>query len=85
MLTKYSNIIESIHISDQFSGNSPPPEQTEASMKAPETKKMVTVSFFISEKTVMEDQKICLQLVIYLIGKLTLRFVENFRKTFPFR
>lgn len=71
MLQKYGDVIESIHISDQFTGSVVPPEQTEASMKPPETKKMVTVSFFISEKTPMEDYCVCLQLVIYLIGMLT--------------
>ena len=74
MLQKYSDVIESIHISDQFTGNVVPPEQAEASMKPPETKKMVTVSFSISEKTAMEDQKICLQLVIYLIGEFSLTY-----------
>lgn len=68
MLHKYQNVIESIHISDQFTGNVVPPEQTEASMKPPETKKMIIVSFFISEKTAMEDFRPLLQLVIYLIG-----------------
>jgi len=70
MLQKYSDVIEYIHISDQYSGNVVPAEQTEASMKPPETKKMVTVSFFISEKTPMEDYCVCLQLVLYLVDKL---------------
>lgn len=70
MLHKYSDIIESIHISDQFTGPQPA-EQAEASMKPAETKKMITVSFFINEKTGnMEDFKPLVQLVIYLIDKL---------------
>lgn len=70
MLHKYSDIIESIHISDQFTGPQPA-EQAEASMKPAETKKMITVSFFINEKTGnMEDFKPLVQLVIYLVDKL---------------
>lgn len=77
MLQKYSDVIESIHISDQFTGNVVPPEQAEASMKPAETKKMVTVSFYISEKVPMEDYCVCLQLVFYLVGMPISTVVEN--------
>ncbi|CRK99942.1 CLUMA_CG013241, isoform A [Clunio marinus] len=68
MLHKYNNVIESIHISDQYVGVQV--EQEGPVMKQPETKKMLIVSFFISEKTDMEEFRPLLQLVIYLIDKL---------------
>lgn len=71
MLNKYSDIIESIHISDQFSGPQPAEQAEGTAMKLPETKKMVVVSFNMPEKNYeMEDFKPMLQLVIYLVGKL---------------
>lgn len=69
MLHKYNNVIDSIHISDQYVGSQP--DQEGQPMKQPETKKMLVVSFFMNEKTDMEELRPLLQLVIYLIGKQT--------------
>lgn len=70
MLNKYSDIIESIHISDQFSGPQPAEQAEGTAMKLPETKKMVVVSFNMPEKNYeMEDFKPMLQLVMYLVGE----------------
>lgn len=66
MLNKYPNI-ESIHISDVFTG---PQDTEQQQLKQPETKKMLIVSFFIPEKSDMEEMHQLLQLVIYLIEKL---------------
>lgn len=64
MLHKFA--IDSIHISDQYTGSQP---DQESQPKQPETKKMLIVSFTISEKTEMEELRPLLQLVIYLVGK----------------
>lgn len=67
MLNKYSSLIDFIHISDQFSG----PQDTETTeVKQPETKRMLIVSYFIPEKTDLEDLKPLLQLVLHLVDKL---------------
>lgn len=76
MLHKYNNVIESIHISDQYSGAGTE-QEGQPITKQPETKKMLIVSFFISEKTEMEEMRPLLQLVIYLIGKSTLLLVPS--------
>ena len=70
MLNKYSSIIDSIHISDQFTGTQLEQQDGSQPMKQTETKKMLIVSFFINDKTDMEELRPLLQLVIYLIGEL---------------
>lgn len=68
MLCKYNQIIDSIHISDQYSG---PVLQEDASQQVAKTdaKKMIIVTYFFSEKTAMDDLRQLMQLVIYLIEK----------------
>lgn len=68
MLNKYSNIIDSIHISDQFSGSLQ--EEGQQNLKLPETKRMLIINFIMPKKTEMEEMRPLLQLVIYLIDKL---------------
>jgi hypothetical protein len=70
MLNKYSSVIDSIHISDQFSGSALEQQDGSQPMKQPETKKMLIVSFFINDKTDMEELRPLLQLVIYLVGEI---------------
>jgi len=69
ILNKYNQIIESIHISDQFSGIQDQ-EGQQATAAKPETKRMIIVTYSIPEKTEMEDMRPLLQLVIYLIDKM---------------
>lgn len=77
MLNKYSSVIDSIHISDQFSGTQLEQQDGSQPMKQPETKKMLIVSFFINDKTDMEEMRPLLQLVIYLIGEFGVNFETN--------
>lgn len=69
ILTKYSTSIESIHISDQYSGLAIQDQDTQQAVK-PETKKMLIVTYTFTDKTDMEELKPIMQLVIYLIEKL---------------
>lgn len=64
ILDKYSDIIEYIHISDQYTGVQP--GEGEQQTTKPETKKMLIVAFNL--KADMEEMRPLLQLVIYLIG-----------------
>lgn len=66
MLQKYSDIIESIHISDQYTPAIP--NEGEPQVNKPETKKMLVVSFALKTDS-EEEMKPLLQLVIYLIGE----------------
>lgn len=66
MLHKYSDIIESIHISDQYTPAIP--NEGEQQVTKPETKKMLVVSFALKTDS-EEEMKPLLQLVIYLIGE----------------
>lgn len=66
ILHKYTNL-DSIHISDQYTGSQP--DQEGQTLKQPDTKKMLVVSYSISDKTEMEDLRPLLQLVIYLVGE----------------
>lgn len=80
ILHKFENIIEYIHISDQFSG--PAVEEGSQPTKRPETQKMLIVSFFIppADKT-DQDLRQILQLVIYLIGKKYHVLLQNVHNT----
>lgn len=69
VLNKYSQLIDSIHISDQFSGPVLQDQDTQQTAK-PETKKMLIVTYVFTDKTDMEDLRQLMQLVIYLIEKL---------------
>lgn len=69
ILSKYSNSIESIHISDQYSGLAIQDQDTQQAVKT-ETKKMLIVTYTFTDKTDMEELKPIMQLVIYLIEKL---------------
>ncbi|KAG5675673.1 hypothetical protein PVAND_005559 [Polypedilum vanderplanki] len=69
ILSKYSQNIESIHISDQYSGLNNMQEQDQTLAK-PETKKMLILTYNFSEKTDLNDLKTIMQLVIYLVEKL---------------
>jgi hypothetical protein len=69
MLSKYSTMIESIHISDQYSGIAVQDQDAQQAAK-PETKKVLILTYNFSEKTDMNDLKQLMQLVIYLIEKL---------------
>jgi len=69
ILSKYSNSIESIHISDQYSGLAIQDQDTQQAVK-PEIKKMIIVTYTFTDKTDMEELKPIMQLVIYLIEKL---------------
>lgn len=69
ILSKYSNSIESIHISDQYSGLAIQDQDTQQAVK-PEVKKMLIITYTFSDKTDMEELKPIMQLVIYLIEKL---------------
>lgn len=70
MLEKYSDVIEYIHISDQFTG----PQQEAEQQTKPETKRMLIVSFTLKGATDadMDEVRPLVQLVIYLIGELAL-------------
>lgn len=70
MLEKYSDVIEYIHISDQFTG----PQQEAEQQTKPETKRMLIVSFTLKGATDadMDEVRPLVQLVIYLIGELVL-------------
>lgn len=69
VLNKYSQLVESIHISDQYSG---PVLQEDASQQAVkgDVKRMLIVTYNFTEKTDMDDLRQLMQLVIYLIEKL---------------
>lgn len=67
ILHKFENVIEYIHISDQFSGAQV--EEGSQPTKLPETKKMLIVSFFINSDKTDQDLRPILQLVMYLIGE----------------
>lgn len=69
VLNKYSQLIDSIHISDQFSGPVLQDQDTQQIAK-PETKRMLIVTYVFTDKTDMEDLQQLMQLVIYLIDKL---------------
>ncbi|KAL7052194.1 hypothetical protein ACKWTF_004813 [Chironomus riparius] len=69
ILSKYSNSIESIHISDQYSGLAIQDQDTQQAVK-PEMKKMLIITYTFTDKTDMEELKPIMQLVIYLIEKL---------------
>lgn len=69
VLNKYSQLIESIHISDQFSGPVLQ-DQDSQQMAKPDTKRMLIVTYNFSDKTDMEDLTQLMQLVTYLIDKL---------------
>lgn len=68
MLSKYSQNIESLHISDQYSGLSM--QDQDPQMAKPEIKKMLILTYSFNEKTDFDDLKPLLQLVIYLVEKL---------------
>lgn len=70
MLTKYSNQIESIHISDQFSGLVMQEQDTQQAAVRPDTKKMLILTYTFTDKTEMDELKPIMQLVIYLVEKL---------------
>ncbi len=80
VLNKSNQLIDSIHISDQYSG---PVLQEEQQAVKSETKKMLIVTYFFSEKTDMEDLRQLMQLVIYLIEKLKrFKLSREVRRTF---
>lgn len=68
ILSKYSQSIESIHISDQYSGLTV--QDQDPQQAKPETKKVLILTYCFSEKTDMEELKPLMQLVIYLVEKL---------------
>lgn len=70
VLNKYNQMIDCIHISDQYSGAVLQDQDTQQQMVKPETKKMLIVTYFFSDKSDMEDLRQLMQLVIYLIEKL---------------
>lgn len=69
VLNKYSQLIESIHISDQYSGPVLQDQDTQQMVK-PDVKRMLIVTYVFTDKTDMEDLRQLMQLVIYLIEKL---------------
>lgn len=69
VLNKYSQIVDSIHISDQYSGAALQEDTSQQATKQ-EVKKMLIVTYNFSEKTDMDDLRQLMQLVIYLIEKL---------------
>lgn len=75
ILHKFENVIDYIHISDQFCGAQI--EEGSQPMKQPETKKMLIVSFYINSDKTEQDLRPILQLVIYLIGENFDTFHEN--------
>lgn len=75
ILNKYEDILDYIHVSDQFS-ETQAEQDAEPQLKKPSVKRMLVISFFIPEKSEMEDLRPLLQLVIYLIG-LTALFVTS--------
>lgn len=82
MLQRFPNIIDSIHISDQYA------EQDGQQAKQPETKKMLVVSFFMDATTDVEELRPLLQLVVHLMGKHRARnflLCRNFQRFSHFR
>jgi hypothetical protein len=69
VLNKYSQIFESIHISDQYSGPIVQDDGSQQMIKQ-EVKRMLIVTYNFSEKTDIDDLRQLMQLVIYLIEKL---------------
>jgi Protein of unknown function (DUF1682) len=76
ILNKYGDIMDYIHVSDQYCDNQQ--GDGEPQLKKPTVKKMLIISFFLPDKTEMEDLRPLLQLVIYMIG---LEFIlKTFKK-----
>jgi Protein of unknown function (DUF1682) len=69
MLNKYNQVIESIHISDQYSGMAIQDADTQQAAR-PETKRMLILTYTFSHKSDMEELRPLLQLAIYLVDKL---------------
>lgn len=67
-LNKYNNLIDFIHITDQFSG---PIQQEDATqLKQPEVKRLLICCFNVPKNADMEEMKPLLILVFYLLERL---------------
>lgn len=67
-LAKFSNLIDYIHISDQYTGAIQ--QDDPATLKQPEVKRMLMAGFNLPKNTDMESVKPLLVLVFYILERL---------------
>lgn len=70
ILSKYSNLIDYIYVSDQYNGVISQEDTSSQCLKMPEVKKQLLLGFNLPKNNDMESAKPLLMLVFYLIEKI---------------